>query len=201
MFVEWQNSFMVLVKSAVMLESFGPTHGESSSALKTAPWSSTLQAYHRVFGFIQSVKIAWRRDSTKGLPCFNEVLSQPGKALQSEVLWLCWHELVCILDIKFGENRVFPACLSAVPKFLAVPMCSLSSFGLSTLSLKLAPFGPDMFSIGLILPFLVTTPNGLARKPGIGGLSKGPATNPFFIHVAIVSVKSSPFLYGRSIDF
>ena len=25
MFVEWQNSFMVLVNSAVMLESFGPT--------------------------------------------------------------------------------------------------------------------------------------------------------------------------------
>ena len=33
-----------------------------------------------------------------------------------------------------------------------------------------------MFDIDLILPFLDTTLNKLARKPGMDGLSKGPAT-------------------------
>ena len=37
MLVDWQNFFIELVKSAVIFESFGPTHGESSRALKTAP--------------------------------------------------------------------------------------------------------------------------------------------------------------------
>ena len=54
--------------------------------------------------------------------------------------------------------------------------------------------GPDMFRIGLALPFLTTTPKGLTLKPGTGGVLKGPATNPFFTHVAIVSVRCLPYV-------
>ena len=50
-----------------------------------------------------------------------------------------------------------------------------------------------MLRMGRIFPFLTTTARGFARKPATGGVSKGPATNPFFTHVAIVSVSRAPF--------
>ena len=86
-----------------------------------------------------------------------------------------------------------PALFRAKLKTLAVPMWSLSSLFFSTLSLKLRPTGPDMLRIGLTFPFLTTTASGLALNPSIGAVSKGPATNPFLTHVAIVSVNVAPF--------
>ena len=49
-----------------------------------------------------------------------------------------------------------------------------------------------MFRIGLTLPFLATAPKGFSLKPGSGGKSKGPATKPFLIQVATVSVRRAP---------
>ena len=122
MFVEWQNSFMVLVNSAVMLESFGPTHGESSSALKTAPRGVPLFR-HITVSFVLFILSKLHGEGTPPKDCLvsmkNEVLPQPGKALQSKVLWLCWHELVCVLDIKFGENRVFSGMFERGAKVLS----------------------------------------------------------------------------------
>ena len=73
-------------------------------------------------------------------------------------------------------------------------MCNLSNFLLFTLSLKLLPMGPDMLRMGLIFPIFTITPKGLAWNPATGVQSKGPATNPFLTHVAIVSVSSCPWV-------
>ena len=53
--------------------------------------------------------------------------------------------------------------------------------------------GPDILRIGLTLPFLTTAASRFALNPANGGVSKGPATNPFLTHVAIVSVSKIPF--------
>ena len=67
-------------------------------------------------------------------------------------------------------------------------------FLLRHIVVETGPHRRDMLRMGLAFPFLTTTPKGFILKPGTGGVSKGPATYPFLIHVAIVSVRIWPYV-------
>ena len=93
----------------------------------------------------------------------------------------------------FAKMQFFPQSIIEYPKFFADDILIFSRLFLSILSFKLLPSGRDTFMQILVLLAWGTARMEFALKFGSGGVSKGPATNFFVTHEAIVSVTASPY--------
>ncbi len=77
-------------------------------------------------------------------------------------------------------TEFFPALSTESAKSLGVLICRPSTCHSFMASLKDRSFGEDKFMIGLTLFLCTAAISGFAPKSANGGVSKGPATNPFF---------------------
>ena len=84
-----------------------------------------------------------------------------------------------------------PDFLRASPNCCADDIGDLPSMSLSTLSLKLLPFGLLMLMTGRTLSFCSSAMTLLILMSGSGSVKNGPDTYPFSTHAASVSVNSA----------
>jgi hypothetical protein len=88
--------------------------------------------------------------------------------------------------------QFLPASITLCPNCLADDILTFSNSVLSMLSLKLLPSGCETLMQIRVLFGCGTANMELTLNLGSGGLSNGPATNFFVIHVAMVSVTDAP---------